>query len=56
MVLAQAGRAARIDPVCGMPVPAGTQAGLLVHAGQSFAFCSFACAGGFAADPETWVG
>lgn len=44
-----------IDPVCRMPVPAGTEAGRLEHDGATWVFCSLECAGRFALDPPRWT-
>ena len=44
-----------VDPVCRMPVPAGTGAGRLVHDGTEHSFCSLDCAGRFAAAPEAYA-
>jgi adenylate cyclase len=44
-----------VDPVCRMPVPAGTGAGRLVHEGTEHSFCSLDCAGRFAAAPGAYA-
>lgn len=43
-----------IDPVCRMPVPPGTAAGTLRHAGRTWSFCSLGCAARFATDPARY--
>ena len=47
-----ADRALMIDPVCRMAVEPTRAAGRLEHAGETFYFCSLACAGEFARDPD----
>lgn len=44
-----------IDPVCRMAVDPGHAAGALHHGGRRYVFCSLACAGAFAADPERYA-
>lgn len=44
----------RVDPVCRMAVDPARSAGVLVHAGVEYHFCSLDCAGVFAADPERY--
>lgn len=41
-----------IDPVCHMAVERSTAPGRLAHGGHDHWFCSLACAGAFAADPD----
>jgi class 3 adenylate cyclase/YHS domain-containing protein len=42
-----------IDPVCRMAVDPDHAAGTLLHDGTRYFFCSLACAGAFARDPDT---
>jgi class 3 adenylate cyclase/YHS domain-containing protein len=44
-----------IDPVCQMAVDPEHAAGRLSHGGASYYFCSLACAGHFAAQPERFT-
>lgn len=44
-----------IDPVCRMAVDPESAAGSLQHGGTVYVFCSLACAGRFAAEPEHYV-
>jgi class 3 adenylate cyclase/YHS domain-containing protein len=44
-----------IDPVCRMAVDPGHGAGMLVHDGTEYHFCSLDCARRFAAEPERFV-
>ena len=44
-----------LDPVCRMSVDPAHAAGRLAHGGRRYLFCSLACAGKFAADPERYV-
>lgn len=44
-----------VDPVCGMSVAPETAAGSLVHAGQTYHFCSKGCLEKFKADPSKYV-
>jgi len=41
-----------VDPVCRMAVAPDRAAGRLTHAGEAYFFCSLACAGTFAQQPE----
>ncbi len=41
-----------VDPVCGMTIQPGHEAGRLVHADVEYRFCSLECARSFAADPQ----
>lgn len=47
--------ASRVDPVCRMTIIDGRAAGSLDYEGQTFHFCSLACAETFAADPEAFA-
>lgn len=44
-----------IDPVCRMAVDPAQQAGMLIHDGVEYRFCSLECARRFAAEPERFV-
>lgn len=44
-----------VDPVCRMAVDPDRAAGRLIHAGEAYFFCSLACAGTFAQQPERFV-
>lgn len=44
-----------IDPVCRMAVAPDRSAGTLRHGGRRFFFCSLACAGAFAAEPDRYA-
>lgn len=44
-----------LDPVCRMPVPAGSGAGSHEHAGITYRFCSPSCLDRFAAAPTAFV-
>jgi len=44
-----------IDPVCRMAVDPARQAGMLVHEGRGYRFCSLECARRFATDPERFA-
>ncbi|MGI9020897.1 MAG: adenylate/guanylate cyclase domain-containing protein [Solirubrobacterales bacterium] len=44
-----------IDPVCRMAVDPARQAGLLIHDGVEYRFCSLDCAQRFAAEPERFA-
>jgi adenylate cyclase len=44
-----------IDPVCHMAVDPDRAAGMLMHEGTQFFFCSLHCARRFAAEPERFV-
>ena len=44
-----------IDPVCRMAVQPGDEAGVLVHEGNRYHFCSMACVRAFAADPASYA-
>jgi adenylate cyclase len=44
-----------VDPVCRMAVDPDRAAGRLMHDGTAYFFCSLACAGEFARDPERFV-
>jgi Cu+-exporting ATPase len=44
------------DPVCGMDVEPGDEAGSSDHAGRRYYFCSEACKDEFDADPDAYVG
>lgn len=44
-----------IDPVCCMAVSPELSAGRLSHEGVEFHFCSLACAGAFAGEPERYA-
>ena len=44
-----------IDPVCRMAVDPARQAGLLIHDGAEYRFCSLDCARRFAAEPERFA-
>jgi adenylate cyclase len=44
-----------VDPVCRMVVDPDRAPGRLVHEGTAFFFCSLACAGEFAQQPERYV-
>jgi len=48
-------RAAAIDPVCRMQVPAASGAAPVTFAGKTYRFCSPACARAFAEAPERFV-
>jgi adenylate cyclase len=41
-----------VDPVCRMAVDPDRAAGRLIHAGEAYFFCSLACVGTFAQQPE----
>ena len=43
------------DPVCGMAVDPARAAGRLMHEGTAYFFCTLACAGEFAREPERFV-
>ncbi len=45
-----------LDPVCRMAVDPDRAAGRLLHEGTAYFFCTLACAGEFARDPERFVG
>jgi adenylate cyclase len=45
-----------VDPVCRMAVDPNRSAGRLVHEGTAYFFCTLACAGDFARQPERFVG
>jgi len=44
------------DPVCGMQVLSGKEAGRLAHAGKTYLFCSAHCLNTFKADPARYAG
>ena len=44
------------DPVCGMNIETHSAAAIREYKGEIFYFCSFGCAGDFAADPSRYVG
>jgi adenylate cyclase len=44
-----------VDPVCRMSVDPDRAAGRLMHEGTAYFFCTLACAGEFARDPERYV-
>jgi adenylate cyclase len=44
-----------IDPVCRMAVDPWHSAGRLTHQGVEYCFCSLACAGAFARDPQIYT-
>jgi len=44
-----------IDPVCRMAIDPGRGAGMLVHDGTEYHFCSLECARAFAAEPERFA-
>jgi len=44
-----------IDPVCRMAVDPSRRAGVLVHEGVEYSFCSLDCAGRFAAKPAAYT-
>jgi adenylate cyclase len=44
-----------IDPVCRMAVDPDRAAGRLLHEGTAYFFCTLACAGEFAREPERFV-
>ncbi len=44
-----------LDPVCRMAVDPDRAAGRLLHEGTAYYFCTLACAGEFARDPERFV-
>ena len=43
------------DPVCRMAVDPDRAAGRLMHDGTAYFFCTLACAGEFAREPERYV-
>ncbi len=43
------------DPVCGLTVAIEKAAGMSVHRGTTYYFCSAACKQQFEADPEKFV-
>jgi YHS domain-containing protein len=45
-----------VDPVCRMAVDPQRAAGMLVHDGARYYFCSLECAQIFAANPEVHAG
>ena len=45
-----------IDPVCGMKVTPGKEAGIVDHAGKRYFFCSRKCVAKFEANPATYLG
>jgi Cu+-exporting ATPase len=45
-----------VDPVCGMTVEAGREAGTVGHNGKTYLFCSTGCVQKFKADPERFLG
>ncbi|MGH9793189.1 MAG: heavy metal translocating P-type ATPase [Candidatus Acidiferrales bacterium] len=49
------GKAAAIDPVCGMTVDPAKAAGTATHAGQTYYFCSKHCLAKFEAEPERYA-
>jgi adenylate cyclase len=44
-----------VDPVCRMAVDPDRAAGRLMHEGTAYFFCTLACAGEFAREPERFV-
>jgi adenylate cyclase len=48
------GEALPIDPVCRMTVDPNRAAGRLMHNGDAYFFCSLACAGAFAQQPDRY--
>ena len=44
-----------VDPVCRMAVDPDRATGRLMHEGTAYYFCTLACAGEFAQDPERYV-
>jgi adenylate cyclase len=44
-----------VDPVCRMSVDPDRAAGRLMHEGTAYFFCTLACAGDFAREPERYV-
>jgi adenylate cyclase len=44
-----------VDPVCRMAVDPDRAVGRLMHEGAAYFFCTLACAGEFARDPERYV-
>jgi adenylate cyclase len=44
-----------VDPVCRMSVDPDRAAGRLMHEGTAYVFCTLACAGDFAREPERYV-
>jgi YHS domain-containing protein len=45
----------RLDPVCRMAVDPDRAAGRLQHEGTTYFFCTLACAGEFAREPERFI-
>ncbi|MDH4173620.1 MAG: YHS domain-containing protein, partial [Betaproteobacteria bacterium] len=43
------------DPVCGMRVQPGKEAGTLTHGGKTYSFCSTHCLNTFKADPGRYL-
>ncbi len=48
-------RQTAVDPVCGMTVTIGEEAGKTEYAGQTYYFCNTACQREFEADPRTYL-
>jgi class 3 adenylate cyclase/YHS domain-containing protein len=44
-----------IDPVCRMAVDPARRAGVLIHRGKEYSFCSMTCAHAFAESPERYT-
>jgi adenylate cyclase len=44
-----------VDPVCRMAVDPDRAAGRLLYEGTAYFFCTLACAGDFAREPERFV-
>ena len=49
------GAATRVDPICGMSVTEGSEAGRVEHNGGTYFFCSRSCLEKFKADPEKYL-
>ena len=45
-----------IDPVCGMQVQPGKEAGSFAFKGKTYLFCSKHCLQAFSAEPERYLG
>lgn len=43
------------DPVCGMEVDAKSAAGVAVHEGKTYQFCSASCQSKFKANPQHFI-
>ena len=55
IVMSDATRKTAVDPVCGMTVTIGEEAGQWTHEGQPYYFCAKSCLEEFRADPDRFL-